>query len=112
MGWNRSICRCTRLRADPRTQSACALSQLATPESDYNPAQPPAEQIGRAVPRYSAKTHHIYGITRLLLVTESIGLPPRPKAVNMTSLITESGEGLNLAELVREPLPPVFQRLT
>ena len=46
-----------------------------------------AEQISRAEPRYSAKGHHIFGITarpRPLSVTESFALPPRPKAVNMS----------------------------
>ena len=41
-----------------------------------------ARQISRAAPRYSAKGHHIFHITarsRLLSVTESIELPPRPK---------------------------------
>jgi hypothetical protein len=48
-----------------------------------------AEQISCAEPRYSAKSHHISDITarpRLLPVTESIVLPPRPKAVNMSNI--------------------------
>jgi hypothetical protein len=48
-----------------------------------------AEQISRAEPGYSAKGHHIFDITarpRLLPVTESIALPPRPKAVNMSNI--------------------------
>ena len=48
-----------------------------------------AEQISRAEPRYSAKGHHILDITarpRPLSVTESIVLPPRLKAVNMSNI--------------------------
>jgi hypothetical protein len=45
--------------------------------------------MDRTEPRYSAKSRHIFDITarpRLLSVTESIALPPRPKAVNMSNL--------------------------
>ena len=48
-----------------------------------------AEQISRAEPRYSAERHHIFNITarpRLLSVTESLMLPPQPKAVNMSNI--------------------------
>ena len=48
-----------------------------------------AEQISRAEPRYLANGHHIFDITappRLLPVTESIVLPPQPKAVNMSNI--------------------------
>jgi hypothetical protein len=85
----------TQLDAGVLERYACAPlqlatpKQLATPRSDYNPVRSLAEQISRAEPRYSAKSHHISDITarpRLLPVTESIVLPPRPKAVNMSNI--------------------------
>ena len=47
------------------------------------------EQNNSQRPRYSAKGHHILDITarpRPLSVTESIALPPRPQAVDMSSI--------------------------
>jgi hypothetical protein len=62
-------------------------------ETGLQPCSIPARQISRAEPRYSAKGHHIFLITarpRLLPVTESIALPPRPEAVNMSNISKSS----------------------
>jgi hypothetical protein len=78
-----------RLGATPEDveRSGCASMQLATLKSQCCPIL--AEQINSTEPRYSAKGHHVLGITvcpRPLSVTESFALPPQPKAVNMSDV--------------------------
>jgi len=54
-----------------------------------NPADPGRTNKSHGASRYSAKGHHILDVTarrRLISVTESIALPPRPKAVNMSNI--------------------------
>jgi hypothetical protein len=80
-----------RLGAAPEDveRSGCAFLDMATLESDYNAARSWSNKISRTEPRYSAKGHHIFDITvrpRLLSVTESVALPPRPEAVNMSNI--------------------------
>ena len=60
-----------------------------TPDAGYKPARCWPQQIVAPGPRFSAERHYLLSITarpRLLSVTESIALPPRPEAVHVKYL--------------------------
>jgi hypothetical protein len=70
-------------------RSSCTNPQVVIFEAYYNAARCRRLRDSCAWPRYSANRHYILVITarpRLLSVTESIALPPRPRGDQMSNI--------------------------